>query len=136
VALMPCAQPRLALLGEEGSWRRSCDRCAAQGGIEDSFGLRAGRRVVTSHHQATKQSSEMARRRYASPRYCRAGLEVFGAISSAPGSRSNGGRQPLTDYAEKGEQWKRRFGVVQTAVEQQVAKDQPPLAEKKRSRRH
>lgn len=91
---------------------------------------------MTSQHQATKQSSEMARRRYASPRYCRAGLEVFGAISPAPGSRSNGGRQPLTDYAEKGEQWKRRFGVVQTAVEQQVAKDQPPLAEKKRSRRH
>jgi hypothetical protein len=118
VALMPYAQPRVALLREEGSWRRSCDCRATQGGNEDSFGLRAGRRVVTSHHQATKQSSEMASRRYASPRHCRAGLEAFGAISPAPGFRANLGRQPLTDKTEKGKQWKRCFGVVHSAVKQ------------------
>jgi hypothetical protein len=69
VALMPYAQPRR--VAQEKGLDKGC--AAAVPHDEAALGPRARRRVVTSHHQATKQSSEMASYRYASPRYCRAG---------------------------------------------------------------
>ena len=71
---------------------------------------------MTSHHQATKQSSEMANESYASPRYCRAGWSQL-AQSRCPGVPREWRQTAAHRLLQRGgQQWQRCFGVMQTAA--------------------